>query len=80
MVEELRENLAELEHQQWMSWTEYLVDEFGDELPDELVERWEASQIPYEELSEDMKDKDRKWADKALVRISHYFSGGSQND
>jgi|APHM01.1.fsa_nt_gi hypothetical protein len=64
------ERLAKLEHQQWQSWTEYLVDEFGDELPDELVERWKSNWEPYESLSEEEKDKDRKWARKALEEVA----------
>lgn len=64
-----REDLAELEHDQWRSWTKHLMDEFGDELPDNLVDRWEEKQVAYSKLEEDEKDKDRKWADKIISRV-----------
>jgi hypothetical protein len=65
----LREDLAKLEHEQWMHWTSHIKDEFGDELPEELTDRWEEKRMPYNELTEEEKDKDRKWADKIIDRV-----------
>lgn len=69
----LRDRLAKLEHQQWMYWTEYLME--NHDLPEELEEKWEAKHIPYEELSEEEKDKDRKWGDKVLDELQEFVQG-----
>lgn len=65
--ETLKEDLAALEHRQWMSWTKYLVDNY--DLPRELVEKWKENWKPYEELSEVEKEKDRKWMRKVLEQL-----------
>lgn len=54
----LVEELAELEHTQWRSWTLALEPE----MPKEVVERWKKNWKPYAELSEMNKDLDRRWA------------------
>ena len=64
MTNELREKLAELEHEQWMKWAQALLD-------DEIIspfrrKRWEKYMVPYVKLDEKTKDYDRKWADKVL--------------
>jgi hypothetical protein len=60
---ELREKLAELEHQQWAHWTRYMLDN----LTPENIARW-RTQIDtlYSDLSEDEKESDRHWANKVL--------------
>ena len=58
----LREKLANLEHEQWMTWASSVMDEVGEE----RQQRWQAYMIPYEDLSEKVKNYDRKWADKIL--------------
>lgn len=67
MNEEVLEELADLEHRQWIHWSKYVAE--NHDIPDELREKWEKSWKPYSELSEEMKDKDRKWARKALEII-----------
>ncbi len=60
---ELREKLAELEHQQWPHWTRYMLDN----LTPENVARWRTQvDILYSDLSEDEKESDRCWANKVL--------------
>jgi hypothetical protein len=60
---DIREQLAELEHQQWAHWTRYLLDN----LTPENIERWRRQiDTPYSKLSEAEKDSDRNWADKVL--------------
>ena len=61
---ELREELAELEHQQWKFWAHHLISH--GLIPDEIKEMWLNNFKPYLELSEIEKDKDREWADKVL--------------
>jgi len=63
-MEKLLEKLAEFEHEQWVSWSKNVVDNY--EIPDFLLMNWTKNWIPYSELSEEMKEKDRKWARKVL--------------
>ncbi len=58
------EELADLEHRQWMHWSKYLAE--NHDIPEGLEEKWEENWRPYEELSDELKEKDRKWARKAL--------------
>lgn len=60
---ELREKLADLEHQQWAHWTRYMLNN----LTPENIERWQRQiNTPYKNLSEKEKQSDRQWADKVL--------------
>jgi hypothetical protein len=65
-VMDLREQLAELEHEQWMSW----VKAVWDDVTDERRERWAPLMVPYGQLSEASKDQDREWADKVLKVVA----------
>ena len=68
-LSELREKLADLEHYQWATWTEYMIDNWTKE----NIERWERQlRTPYEDLSEKEKESDRKWADKVLKIINEW--------
>lgn len=61
--DELTEELADLEHKQWIHWMEYLIDN----ITDENIEKWKKEiKTPYKELSEKGKDSDREWARKAI--------------
>ena len=60
----IREELAELEHEQWISWSKYVAEH--NDIPKELLEKWEKNWKPYPELDEKTKDSDRIWADKVL--------------
>jgi hypothetical protein len=63
----LREQLAELEHEQWAHWTEYVLDN----LTSENIERWKKQiKTPYNSLTEKEKDSDRAWADKVIKIIN----------
>jgi len=61
---ELREQLAELEHEQWVKWSQNLNN--IEKLSPERIERWQKLWIPYSKLTEAEKDQDREWADKVL--------------
>ena len=79
---ELREKLADLCHDQWTCWMEYLFSKCVEEvrtengksfktgniiIPRWAVERWQRQmETEYENLSEDEQDSDRKEADKFL--------------
>lgn len=58
-----REQLAELEHDQWAHWTRYMLDN----LTPQNIERWRRQcDTPYSELTEKEKDSDREWADRSM--------------
>lgn len=60
----LIERLAALEHRQWIHWTKGLAER--EDPPDELIKRWEQNWRPYEDLDEETKDHDRKWAEQVV--------------
>ena len=59
------EKLAELEHTQWIEWAKNISSK--EKLSPERLARWKKLYIPYAELSEEMKEEDRKWARKSLA-------------
>ena len=73
---EFLEKLADLEHQQWVHWTEYMMKSIHDE--DKFI-RWEKQiKIPYSKLSEEDKEKDRIWARKVLEELKQNLFGGEK--
>lgn len=69
----VEERLANLEHERWAGWQEYLHklcmrNEDGSlAIPKDKVKRWERQiATPYEELSEEEKESDRIEARKTL--------------
>jgi hypothetical protein len=62
MREDLLERLAELEHEQWVAWSQAVAGEVAPE----RRRRWEAYWVPYAELPEEVKEQDRAWARKVL--------------
>jgi len=75
----LREELAKLAHDQWTGWMEYLFEKSDPQtfredgavvIPSWAVERWKRQMgTPYENLSEDEKDSDRKEADRVIYLL-----------
>ena len=61
---ELREQLASLEHEQWVEWSKEIATSVCVSLT--RIERWQKLWKPYSELTEADKDQDRVWADKVL--------------
>jgi len=61
--DDLLEALADLEHQQWMQWSQTVAPE----VTQERQQRWRNAWIPYGELSEEVKEQDRVWARKILA-------------
>jgi hypothetical protein len=62
--EELRELLAELEHEQWIAWSKNIAE--SESINFERLERWKKLWRLYSELTEAEKDQDREWADKVI--------------
>jgi len=63
----LEEKIAELEHNQWWSWSEKLSRDI--EIPELVKERWEQCWKPYSELTEEQKEEDRFWARKVFQKL-----------
>ncbi len=74
-VEEAREELAELAHEQWSGWMKYLFSKCfapnsvgGVYIPKWAVDRWTRQMnTDYNDLSAEEKDSDRAEADKFLA-------------
>ncbi|MHA1302079.1 MAG: DNA polymerase ligase N-terminal domain-containing protein [Candidatus Heimdallarchaeaceae archaeon] len=64
------EQLAALEHEQWMSWSKSV-----EPVSDKQERKWERNWKPYADLPEKEKDKDRIWAKKVL-KITEKKAGG----
>ena len=76
---ELLEQLAALEHEQWVHWTTYMLSRLGyhPSTSNPIVKRWYRQIIiPYSELSEREKKSDREWARKVLEIVN----GGGKYD
>jgi hypothetical protein len=70
---ELIEQLASLEHDQWISWAQSICS--AETISAVRADRWERLWVPYAELTEKMKDQDRKWARKAFNLMKNYGKG-----
>ncbi|HTU17970.1 MAG TPA: hypothetical protein VMG10_07895 [Gemmataceae bacterium] len=63
--DEVLERLAEVEHEQWMAWSQSVAAEVSAE----RRQRWQACWVPYGDLPEEMKEQDRIWARKVLETL-----------
>lgn len=86
MKQKLIEKLAELEHNQWMDWSKSVGPELMQIkfiikqkkykksiiLLRNIMLRWILNWIPYNDLSDKMKEKDRKYARKIISLLLEY--------
>lgn len=56
----LLDAVALVVHAQWMDWSQSIAEE--EKISDKRLLRWHALWIPYDELPEKEKRKDREWA------------------
>ena len=77
----LREQLASIEHDQWMSWTTWLIrhTKLKRRMP-KLVAKWEHNHRPYNMLTEKSKDRDRYFADLVLREVADYMVSVEHGD
>ena len=68
----LREEIAEIEHNVWMTWARTILEK--ESITIERQQRWGTFFIPYADLPEKEKDKDRKQADKVLAVVKKYVA------
>ncbi len=68
----LIEELAELEHKQWMLWAKDILK--SEDITKERSDRWKVDSFKsYKDLSEEQKDMDREWAKKVYKIIKEYL-------
>ena len=76
--QKLIEELSALEHEQWSHWSEAISK--TTKLPDKILERWRHLWRSYNELLEQEKELDRKWARKVMeileTHSKHRTPGG----
>jgi hypothetical protein len=62
--EVLLEELAALEHDQWIAWSQDIAQ--TEQITPARLFRWQELWKPYATLTEEQKDQDREWAEKVL--------------
>lgn len=62
---ELVEALAEIEHAQWLHWSQAVAVDVTAATRD----KWQRSWVDYAELTDDLKEADRVWARKVLTLL-----------
>lgn len=74
---QLREHLADVQHQIWSHWMNYLfnccvLNEDGSmTIPADKVSRWQRQMItPYSQLTEKERESDRHQADKVIAVVN----------
>lgn len=67
----LLEELAELEHIKWMEWARHQLSE--EAISTIRVQRWARLFVPYKELSEGEKEKDRILARRVLKKLKPFL-------
>ena len=66
----LLEALAALEHDQWRAWAESVLA--SEDISPERAARWRRFLVPYNELDEDAKEQDRRWARRVLALVKEH--------
>lgn len=65
----LLEKISAIEHDQWIAWAK-TISETEPNISQERKDRWAQYFVPYEELTEEVKEFDREWARKVLEVIN----------
>lgn len=69
--DKLLEELAELEHVKWMEWARHMLAE--EQVTTQRVQRWARLLVPYNQLSEQEKEKDRVLARRVLEILNKHL-------
>ena len=68
--QELKEKLADIEHQRWSAWHKYSRSKWTPE----MIMRWhKQAETPYNKLSEEEKDSDRKEVEKYFPLLEQFL-------
>ena len=62
--EELIDKLADIFHDAWVHWSKTTAQ--AEMISSKRYLRWRRRWVPYDELPNDMKEENRKWARSAL--------------
>jgi hypothetical protein len=65
---DLIEAIAEIEHEQWMHWSQSVAPEVS------MVTnaKWQKSWIAYNDLTDELKEADRLWARKVVLLLREW--------
>lgn len=66
----LREALAAIEHDQWMTWARSILSADDVTIGPEREARWRSYMVPYDRLDEATKQHDRAWADAVIAALA----------
>jgi hypothetical protein len=69
--EALIEAFAAIAHEQWEHWSR----EVSGEVSPERSHRWQSYWVPYEQLTEEVKEFDRQWARRYQQALHEQFLG-----
>lgn len=64
------DTVAQLAHRLWTHWSQHIAQE--EDISQERLDRWQNLWTPFEELSEEMQDKDRELVDRFLDEQPDY--------
>ncbi|RME52986.1 hypothetical protein D6783_03210 [Candidatus Woesearchaeota archaeon] len=73
----LKEAVAETIHNMWIEWSSTIAD--TEKISTERIRRWTQLWIPYSELPEAEKDKDRRLAHKIIMTIIDFYRKSRKN-
>lgn len=65
------EELSELEHIQWEEWSKDISKK--ENISKDRKDRWKEYWIDYDQLDDEVKEEDRKWARKVIKIIEKYY-------
>ncbi len=71
MTIDIREQLAELMHNQWMEWSKEI--DHTEDLDPARRNRWKKLWVPYAQLTEMQKDQDRVYADRIIEVVKTLY-------
>lgn len=69
----LLEEIAKLEHEQWMYWASTIME--LESISTEKKIRWGKLFFPYNKLTEKQKRLDRIWANKVIEIVKKHIKG-----
>jgi hypothetical protein len=64
-ADDLVEALAEIEHEQWMHWSQAVAAD----VTGATRFKWQSSWVDYAKLTDDVKESDRIWARKVVTLL-----------
>lgn len=72
-----KDRVEVLAHRLWTHWSQHIAEE--EDISGERLDRWKDLWIPFEDLSEEIQEKDRELVDRFLDEKPDYKIGGSRH-